>query len=374
MDSQSRVLFLGLTVFSQTGGIEKFNKCFLQALKLNNDNGSSGNAVSVLYDESCDSRYTPASTFKGYKGNRAKFVLAEILNARHFDTIVIGHINLSIVAIAIKKMFPKKKVIIIIHGIEAMERMSFTKRQAMAAADQLWAVSEFTKRNLETIQGIDPQKIALFYNTIDPFFQFPQHFQKPAYLLERYNIKPEQRVLFSLTRLNHNEGYKGYDTVIEALPEICKASPNVRYLIAGKGDDQEVAKIKKLVAEKGLQGRVELLGFVRDEELTDHYLMSDLFVLPSKKEGFGIVFIEAMACGLPVVAGNKDGSVDALRKGELGTLVDPDSASEIAAGVIKNLTDHDKMSGKPLQQAMLNIYGFDQFRQRLSRLLNCTNN
>ncbi len=77
-----------------------------------------------------------------------------------------------------------------------------------------------------------------------------------------------------------------------------------------------------------------LAGYIPEEELNDHYNLCDVFAMPSKGEGFGIVFLEAMACGKPVLAGNKDGSVDALLGGKLGALVDPDDVAQIAETLI----------------------------------------
>jgi phosphatidyl-myo-inositol dimannoside synthase len=366
---KSNVLFLGLTVFSKTGGIEKFNKSFIKVLDEEAKAGNEDFKVSVLHDEEPDARYINESAFTGYKGNRFLFVLREIFHARKFGTIIIGHINLAIVAIAIKKLFPRKKVAIVIHGVEAMEAMGGIQKKALDCADEVWTVSEFTKNNLRRIQDVPEHKIVLFHNTIDPYFNLPQGFSKPSYLKQRYNIQPGEQVLFSLTRMNHTEGYKGYDQVIRSLPAVLEKNPGVRYFIAGKGDEKEVTMVKELISELKLEGKVELLGYVSDEELTDHYLLSDLFVLPSKKEGFGIVFIEAMACGLPVIAGNKDGSVDALRNGQLGTLVDPDNTKEIAAAILASLAHSNKLSGKELQQKMLGHFGFDRYRSRLLSLL-----
>ena len=118
---------------------------------------------------------------------------------------------------------------------------------------------------------------------------------------------------------------------------------------SGKYDEEEKVRIDKLINDLGLRNVVSLSGFIKEEEIAAHYCMSDLFIMPSQKEGFGIVFIEALSMGVPVIAGNIDGSVDALRNGELGTLVNPESKEEITEAiknVIKRnesivLLDHD---------------------------------
>src|SRR5205814_269912 len=102
--------------------------------------------------------------------------------------------------------------------------------------------------------------------------------------------------------------------------------------LAGSGPDRE--RIEALIRELNLEENVTLAGRVADNELPGFYQLCDVFAMPSKGEGFGIVFLEAMACGKPVIAGNKDGSVDAVLNGRLGVLVDPDNVVQIAEALI----------------------------------------
>lgn len=129
--------------------------------------------------------------------------------------------------------------------------------------------------------------------------------------------------------------YKGYDQMLHALVKVRLCVPDVHFILAGKGDD--IPRIKALVAKLNLQDCVTIAGFVPDEELCAHYNLCDVFALPSKGEGFGIVYLEALACGKPVLAGNQDGSIDPLAEGKLGCLVDPDNVEEIAYNLIKIL-------------------------------------
>jgi glycosyltransferase involved in cell wall biosynthesis len=124
--------------------------------------------------------------------------------------------------------------------------------------------------------------------------------------------------------------------VITALPEVANVHRNVRYLLVGGGDDGE--RLSKLASSLGVAERVTLCGFVPDAELAAHYRLADVFAMPSTGEGFGIVFLEAMGCGVPVLAGNRDGAVDALVGGELGCLVDPTDAKAVARGLLRLLS------------------------------------
>src|SRR5205814_1963178 len=122
----------------------------------------------------------------------------------------------------------------------------------------------------------------------------------------------------------------------------------VRYLFAGKYDAAEKSRLDTLIKELNITGLVVFTGFVPDEKLAAHYSLATAYVMPSEKEGFGISFIEAMYYGVPVIAGNRDGSVDALCNGKLGTLVDPRNQEDITGAiqkVIENkktfIPDHD---------------------------------
>lgn len=203
-----------------------------------------------------------------------------------------------------------------------------------------------------------------------PIFNSPTQFNKPDYLLKRYGIDKHTKVMLTVTRLANTEQFKGYDYVIESLPKISKKDSTViKYLIGGKGQTEELNRIENLIQQHKVQEQVQLLGFIKDEELIDHYLLADVFVMPSKKEGFGIVFIEAAACGCKVIAGNKDGSVDALQNGALGTLINPDSVEELEQAILENLNNNHHHPAA-LQQKVVNSFGFPVFKERLKQYLN----
>ena len=141
-------------------------------------------------------------------------------------------------------------------------------------------------------------------------------------------------------------------------------------LVGGSGDDVE--RIKDLIRNYHLEGKVILAGYIPDEKVVDYYNLCDVFVMPSKGEGFGIVFLEALACGKPVIAGNKDGSIDAVLGGDVGILIDPDNLSAIKQAIINVL----KRNCEPrlldkgyLRKRILNEFGFQKFKERLTTVL-----
>ena len=367
-----RVLFLNLTAFSQTGGIERFNKCFLKALSdLDREHITDSHSFS-LYDNAVSELYYTATRYKGFRKNKAAFILQSIFSARKFDVIILGHINLAIVGIAIKKLYPSKSVLLVTHGIDVWGVLSGAKKSILRVADRILSVSNFTKSKIEEMHGVDGAKITVFPNTIDPYFPMPESTERVDTLRARYNISPDDFVVYTLTRLANTELYKGYDKVIAALGSIVPDYPHVKYVIAGKYDLQEQQRINALIDEHGLNGHVILTGFLDEKELVAHYQMADVYIMPSKKEGFGIVFIEALVCGVPVIAGNADGSVDALLNGESGTLVNPDSADEIKYAIIKHLKKNhraDNAERTAIRNKTLDNFSFDRYKKRLEDLI-----
>jgi glycosyltransferase involved in cell wall biosynthesis len=142
-------------------------------------------------------------------------------------------------------------------------------------------------------------------------------------------------------------------------------------LLVGTGPDR--ARVEKLATDIGVRNAVIFAGFVSNDELCEHYNLCDLFAMPSKGEGFGIVYLEALACGKPVLAGDKDGSRDALNDGELGILVDPDDIEQIAAEticVLKREHSHPNLFRPEfLRERVTELFGFETFKQTVAERL-----
>ncbi|NDK54518.1 glycosyltransferase family 4 protein [Pontibacter fetidus] len=363
-----KLLFTYLTAFKGHGGIEKFNKALLKALdqvKLEYEY----TAISA-YDQNFTGVYISEKNIIIYSGNKLKYLIGTIQKAATVDVLLIGHINLAPIALLSKLINPKLKIILIAHGIDVWYKLPWVKRKLLRMVDLILSVSSFTKAKLVEDQKVDQNKIKLFPNTLDPYFQFPAKFDKPSYLEQRYNLDESDKVILSVCRLSSQEGYKGYDTVIKSLPQVLKSEPTVKYVIVGKYDQKEYDRIISLSKKAGVEDQVILTGYILEEELTDHYLLGDVFVMPSREEGFGIVYIEAMACGLAVIAGNADGSVDALDHGNLGTLVDPTNTNDIAVAITKELKSNRTTElKKVLQFRVIDKFGFDCFKTRLQAIL-----
>ena len=171
----------------------------------------------------------------------------------------------------------------------------------------------------------------------------------------------------TVARLWRGDPYKGVDVTIRALPAIAKACPNVTYLVIGRGDDQP--RLAQLAQDLGVAERVIFAGFVPNEELVDHYRLADVYVMPSQ-EGFGIVYLEAMACGIPVISGDDDGSADPLQDGRLGWRVPHRDPDAVATACIEALQGKDRRCDGPwLREQALAKFSKAALAQQLKQLL-----
>ncbi len=178
-----------------------------------------------------------------------------------------------------------------------------------------------------------------------------------ADLVARHGLR-DRKVVMTLARLAGHERYKGIDEVLEVMPELIRREPTITYLVMGDGNDR--GRLEAKATQLGIQDRVVFTGFVNEEEKADHLRLADVFVLPGRGEGFGIVYLEALACGVPVVGSLMDGSREALRDGELGELADPTSQVSVRDCILRALA---KPRGIP---AGLSHYDWPRFEARVS--------
>lgn len=288
------------------------------------------------------------------------------------DFVLCNHIGFILLAYIYKNIF-KIPYGFMAHGIEVWNIKNKVKKIAVKNADFIITVSSHTFNKLIAQMPEIGDKIFILPNTVDDTKFYPTH--KSKKLLNKYNISLEDKIILTVCRLDSKEKYKGYDKVIQILSDVLKLIPNLKYLIIGSGDDE--VRIKKIIKDFNLEKNVILAGFIPDEEINDYYNLADIFVMPSKGEGFGIVFLEALACGIPVIAGNQDGSKEPLLNGELGILVDPDNLEDIKKAIINFLTGqspeylYDK---NYLRRKVIENFGFDIFYKKVNVFLGCVNN
>jgi len=368
-----KVVLFSLQTFSTTGGIQKMTRTLAHSLY----NLAIGNnwdfSLWSVYDSKKDlmPQYLPAENFVGFNLNRVSFIFKTIFQSQKPDVVILSHINLALVGLLLKVINPKCKVWLITHGIEVWRPLSGVKTRLLKHCDKVICVSNFTRQQMITRHQTDPNKCIVLNNAVDPFMKLPETFTKPPHLLKRYKIAEGTPVLFTLTRLASTEQYKGHDQVIKVIGRLKQKYPDIKYILSGKYDHNEEIRIKKLISDHKVEEQVILTGFIDENELSDHFLLADMFVLPSKKEGFGIVFIEALACGLPVICGNVDGSVDAICNGELGKAINPDDLAELENALTDFLkTALTKDTRKYLQEQCLLHFNEQHYMESLEKLIN----
>ena len=221
------------------------------------------------------------------------------------------------------------------------------------------AISEITRDKFSAWSGILRERISVLPNAIE-LGRYGMGFRNPA-LVQRYGLEGK-RVLLTLGRLSATERYKGFDEVLEMLPELLRSHRDLAYLIVGDGDDRD--RLQRKAQMLGVADRVVFAGYIAESEKADHYRLADAYVMPGRGEGFGFVFLEAMACGVPVVASRLDGSREAVRYGELGILVDPDNREELRAGIVAALAQPKHIPPG------IDYFAYPNFQTRLRAIVN----
>jgi glycosyltransferase involved in cell wall biosynthesis len=275
-----------------------------------------------------------------------------------FNAIICGHINLLPVAV-LAAWLQGAPLLLILHGIDAWDpHPSVLVRKLLPQVDTFVTVSQCTKERFLEWAPLRPEQGHVIPDCIglDAYSPGPKRDE----LLDRYDLR-DRTILLTLGRLSSDEQYKGHDEILEVLPDLAEEIPDVSYLVCGDGDDR--SRLERKAERLGVADRTVFAGYVPEEEKEDHYRLADAFVMPGRGEGFGIVYLEAMACGVPVVASSADASREAVRGGELGIVVDPDDPADIRQG-IRGALDVDR--GVP---DGLEYFSYDKFGERWQNAL-----
>lgn len=366
----TNIIFLTLKVFSATGGIEKVCRVAGKALYEMSFTGPVQTHIMSMHDQTKDADenlYFPTEIFEGFGAKKSLFVKAAVRKGAKADVVILSHINLLLVAWLIKKISPNTRIYLFAHGIEIWEPLKGFQKKMIGSIDYFLCVSSYTKDVIEKKHGFEAKSCIVLNNCLDPYLPQPQStLHKPEWLAAM-GLPKDTILLFTLTRLASKERYKGYDKVLEALAFIKDRYPTLRYLLGGSYDALEKEFVDATIQRLGLQDTVIITGYIPDADLASYFTMADIYVMPSKKEGFGIVFIEAMNYGLPVIAGNTDGSVDALLNGELGLLVNPQNVNEIKEALEKMITHPEAY--QPDRKKLMEHFSFETYKRKLEGVL-----
>ncbi|CAG0928401.1 phosphatidyl-myo-inositol dimannoside synthase [Rhodocyclaceae bacterium] len=266
-------------------------------------------------------------------GGKGRYIRMAMREARKdFDLVVCGHINLLPLAVLLNA-YIRAPLALMVYGIDVWQSPNALARHWLKKVDAVWSISAITRDRMNSWAGLPDESYVLLPNAIH-LERYGMAGKRPD-LVSRYQLAGS-KLIMTLARLPGVERYKGVDEVLEVMPTLLEQEPALKYLVAGDGDDRP--RLEDKAKSLGLVDRVVFTGMVRESDKADLFRLADAFVMPGRGEGFGFVFLEALACGVPVVGSKVDGSREALRDGMLGELVDPVDPASIRQGILAALS------------------------------------
>jgi phosphatidyl-myo-inositol dimannoside synthase len=351
-------LLLCPELFASEGGIPRILRLYLHALC--EEAAASGGLVNLV---ALNDKFLPPAALARYGNDhlgqavachrgKLRFLLAALRLGLRADRIVCGHVRQLFFARLAQIFRPALKYYLVAHGIEVWRPFGPLECAALRGAQCIFCVSDFTRRELaRNCPGLRPDQLAVLPNALDPVFI-------PA----TAPPGPRTHVIFTLTRLSSTDAYKGVDHLIMALPLIRRELPDARLRIGGMGDDRP--RLQALAQANDASDAVKFLGFVEESQVADELNACALFALPSEKEGFGLVFLEAMAHGKPCLGARAGGTPEVITA-DCGLLVDYGDVPGLATAIITAMR-RSWNTGAILDRARYFSYG--NFRARLAAL------
>jgi phosphatidylinositol alpha-1,6-mannosyltransferase len=305
----------------------------------------------------------------GYAGSRAQFVWAALRAAgRKPDLVMSLHPHLAPIVRAMRARARNFRSIVFAHGVEVWKPLGWPRGAALRHADLVLGPSADTVRHLVSEQRIPADKVRQLAWGLDPEFEARVAAAVPPTPPPGF---PEiGRKILAVGRWDRTEQYKGADTLIAALRPILKTAPDASLVLVGDGDDRP--RLEQLAREHGVAERTHFLHGRTPEELFACFAACDVFALPSRGEGFGMVFLEAMACGKPVIGGAHGGIPDIVEDGVTGLLV-PHGDAEKLAQAFETLFNDPARAWEMARRGRERVeqqFSFAQFQARLTQLLN----
>lgn len=328
------MLVLATDVFGGTGGIAQYTRDFVAAA------ASYPMVRDIIVIPRVIARepepLPPSVTYLAdAAGSKARFISAVFRAAASrpaFDWIVCAHINLLPIAHMAAAMCGAP-VILLTYGIEVWEPKGRFVRALVARTQAIVSISNFTMEKMRGWARLPATRSFLIPNAIDLATYTPG--PRSAELASRWSLDG-RRVLLTLGRMDAREQAKGFDEILEVMPRLAEEFPGIVYVAVGDGSDRE--RLQAKAAKLGVADRSIFAGYVTESEKLDYYRLADVFVMPSRLEGFGYVFLEALAMERPVIASKVDGSREAVMNGKWGLLVDPADPEDLVAAIRSALT------------------------------------
>lgn len=267
--------------------------------------------------------------FTGCERGKGRLLAAALRAARRKGKLVVAtHPNLAPVVQSLRLAAPRMKSLVCTHGIEVWEPLPALRRFALRRANLITAPSKFTADHVASDQQVPVEHIRVLPWALDP------QFESQAVAASRMSLPgefPQGRVILSVGRWLATERYKGMNTLITALPRLLTRWPELELAIAGQGDDRNW--LEDLAEKNGVLRHVHFLTDLNNAQLAACYAACEIFALPSSGEGFGMVYLEAMSYGKPVIGGAHGGAPEVIEDGVTGYLVPHGDAVHLATSI-----------------------------------------
>ena len=344
LSTPHRVLFGGTSLWAGTGGIQRVSRMMARVLSEHPKSRDCTRYLSLL-----DHEPPPDLDFPIRVAGGSKFAFARrAMFSRCTHLITDG---CHVAQVARLPGLRNKPLLTFLHGIEIWENARPGYIRAAKAATLPLFNSEYTRRRAERLHGEFPRAVICPLATeADAPPDAPPNRQRPEVLI--------------VGRITERERYKGHHELIEAWPAVVAAVPDARLRVVGKGTGEQ--ELKDLAAKTGVTGSILFDGFVPEEKLDSIYAGASVFAMPSRGEGFGLVYVEAMRHGLPVITCAREAGAEVIREGETGFAVDLEKPGELADRLINLLRDPDlaERMGQAGRRHWANNYRFTHFQKR----------
>lgn len=305
--------------------------------------------------------------FTGSARGKARFSASAAHAARRrAKVVVVGHPFLAPVARGTKFFARKAKSVVWTHGLEVWEPLSILRRRALSNADLVIAPTNDTANHVATQQDIPRERIRVVPWALDPQFEALLTGKLAPALPANF---PSGRIVLTVGRWCADERYKGMDTLITALPRLLMEWPDVQLVAVGEGDDQEW--LEQMADGRGVRRHVHFLSGLSYAEIAACYQACEIFALPSRGEGFGLVYLEAMACGKPVIGGAHGGAPEVIDDGKTGYLVQHGDAGQLATSLEALLANPElgREMGARGRERVEREFRFNVFAKSLKKIL-----
>lgn len=348
-------LFAAITLEVKGGGVAVAAQLMWRVLQ--EDWGAPCQLV-MLIDEDATGAEFQATTLARVKFG-ARVAAAQALGRA--DWIFYSHLSLA----QVQEFLPaavRRPYVVFLHGIEAWRPLSPACRRALGGASLVVANSTYTARRVASAHPwIGP--IAVCHLALPPLSEFP------AATPDQRQSDLQSPIVLVVGRMSSDERYKGHDQLLEAWTRVRAAQPGARLVFVGGGDDLERLQAKARALQHGAS--VVFTGFIPSEKLAALYREAMVFAMPSRNEGFGLVYLEAMAHSLPCIASIHDAAGDVIDDGVTGFLVDQGNTTVLADRIGQLLSDSDLRCrlGANGHRRLQEHFTYDIFRRRLGSLL-----